>query len=200
MPHSDFLAWLSSATLGFFSLAEQCNTRIFYLGWAVPHSDVLAWLSSVTLVFFAWLSSATLGFFSLAEQCHIRISHLGWAEPHFDFLAWLSSATLWFYSLAEKCHTQIFCFGWKLPYLDILACLSSATFGYFRLAKHGPLCALHGLLQWLQFLPLFILASSFSNLFSTPQFLPFIHISVISICTSQPFTIQQLSSDLVFFF
>ena len=121
----------------------------------MPHSD-----------FIAWLSSATLGFFSLAEQCHTRISHLGWAEPHFDFLAWLSSATLWFYSLAEKCHTQIFCFGWKLPYLDILACLSSATFGYFRLAKHGPLCALHGLLQWLQFLPLFILASSFSNSFS----------------------------------
>ena len=29
VPHSDFLAWLSRATLRFFSLAEPCHTQIF---------------------------------------------------------------------------------------------------------------------------------------------------------------------------
>ena len=31
MPHSDLLAWLSSATLRLFSLAEQGHTQNFYL-------------------------------------------------------------------------------------------------------------------------------------------------------------------------
>ena len=37
-----FGAWLSSATLRFFSLAEQCHTQIFQLGLAVPHSNSLS--------------------------------------------------------------------------------------------------------------------------------------------------------------
>ena len=52
MPHSDFLTWLTSATLRFFNLAKQCNTQIFKVCWAVPHSDLLAWLSSATLMNF----------------------------------------------------------------------------------------------------------------------------------------------------
>ena len=60
--HSDFLAWLTSATLIFLILTELCQTQIYYLDWAVPHSD-----------FLTWLSTATLRFIILAEQCHTRI-------------------------------------------------------------------------------------------------------------------------------
>ena len=68
VPHSDFLAWLSSATLKkFISFSRRLigsytgfwqwywrltyPTRCSELGWAVPHSDFLAWPSRATLRF-----------------------------------------------------------------------------------------------------------------------------------------------------
>ena len=54
MPPSDFLAWLGTATLRFFSLAEQRHTQIFYLGWAVSYSHIwpIMWLDIFVKILF----------------------------------------------------------------------------------------------------------------------------------------------------
>ena len=69
---------LSSATLRFFSFAEQCHTQNFYLRCFKSDFDAVKGKFGLLIEYIemATSNSATLRPFSLAEQCHTQNFYL----------------------------------------------------------------------------------------------------------------------------